>query len=354
MNVFFTPYYERNPYQKQLAENLTSLGVEVKGVDFSDSFVFSTLFDRKIDVLHVHWLSIFYIRKNRLISLLALFKLFSKLLLIKVQRKRIVWTVHNLVDHENPYPLLDKICNRFMSRIADAVIVHCYLAKAEVIKAFHLPESTQKFFVIPHGNYINSYTNEKSKFDARRILGISEGYLVILFFGKIRAYKGVQELIEAFNLIDSKKVILLIAGKPESEELREYIARRATESENIIFVPSFIPDDEVEIYMNACDVVAFPYREILTSGAVILAMSFGKPCIAPRRGCIGEVLDDQGSFIYDLDSKRNNLVNAIKNAIDQENMLFEMGKHNFQLAQQMQWLGIAKKTLEVYQRPLNS
>jgi len=55
--------------------------------------------------------------------------------------------------------------------------------------------------------------------------------------------------------------------------------------------------------MNACDVVVFPYQEILTSGAVILAMSFGRACVAPRLGCIQDVLDDKGAFIYEPSNK---------------------------------------------------
>ncbi|WP_242482112.1 glycosyltransferase, partial [Trichormus variabilis] len=73
--------------------------------------------------------------------------------------------------------------------------------------------------------------------------------------------------------------------------MTDMLLQKIDNEPNIKFIPGFVPSEKLQIYLNACDVVVFPYRDILTSGAVMLAMSFGRACIAPRKGCIAEVLD---------------------------------------------------------------
>ena len=63
----------------------------------------------------------------------------------------------------------------------------------------------------------------------------------------------------------------------------------------------FVPDEELQVYLRAADVVACPFLEIFTSGSVLLAMSFERAVIAPRRGCVTETLDEAGGILYDAD-----------------------------------------------------
>lgn len=165
--------------------------------------------------------------------------------------------------------------------------------------------------------------------------------------GKVRPYKGVFELIESFTDLNIPETQLIIAGKPVDEAMKNSIKKQISGAKNIEFIPDFIPDEQIQIYMNACDAVIFPYRDILTSGAIILAMSFAKACIAPRKGCIGELLDDMGSFLYDGENQEG-LGEAIKKAVTQKHELLQMGAHNLQLAQKLAWSGIAEQTFRVY------
>ena len=91
------------------------------------------------------------------------------------------------------------------------------------------------------------------------------------------------------------------------------------------------------------------YRDFLTSGAVILAMSFGKPIIVPAIGCMLDILDNKGSIMYDPLEKKG-LLKAMKKALSAN--LEKMGKHNFELANQFRWDDIAKRTYKVYQECL--
>jgi beta-1,4-mannosyltransferase len=79
-----------------------------------------------------------------------------------------------------------------------------------------------------------------------------------------------------------------------------------------------------------------------------MAMGFGKACIASRLGCMNEILDEQGAFLYARDDKLG-LLNALKTCLEQADRLEIMGKHNRQLAESMDWQRIARLTLNVYQ-----
>jgi glycosyltransferase involved in cell wall biosynthesis len=347
LRVFFTPQFARNPYQRQLADNLQPWGCEVEGTDFSNADLYHLISKHKPDILHIHWPSFFFIKDNGFKSFLALILFVLKLVTLKLFAIKIVWTVHNLKDHENPYPKLDKMCNLIVAKLADGIIAHCEVAKDAVIENLGLRNGKDKVFVIPHGHYLDCYENKIDRLQARHRLKVDNDKLVILFLGKVRPYKGVFELIESFTDLNIPETQLIIAGKPVDEAMKNSIKKQISGAKNIEFIPDFIPDEQIQIYMNACDAVIFPYRDILTSGAIILAMSFAKACIAPRKGCIGELLDDMGSFLYDGENQEG-LGEAIKKAVTQKHELLQMGEHNLQLAQKLAWSGIAEQTFRVY------
>ena len=206
---------------------------------------------------------------------------------------------------------------------------------------------------MPHGNYIDCYKNEVGRVESRQTLDILKAKTAILFFGLIRPYKGVLELVDIFNQSSIEDAELIIVGKVWSDSIgqEDILRQKASKANNIKFIPGFVPDEEIQLYMNACDVVAFPYRDILTSGAVLLAMSFGKACIAPRIGCISEVLDDEGAFLYDPEDEEG-LSHAVKASIERKSMLISMGEHNRKLAEQYDWNSIADMTYEAYKHSL--
>ncbi len=151
----------------------------------------------------------------------------------------------------------------------------------------------------------------------------------------------------AFAALNHKEVELVIAGKTRDDGSSELIRRRCAGHPRIMYQPGFVADDDIQTYMNACDAVVLPYRDILTSGAVILAMSFGRACIAPRMGCIAETLDEKGAFIYEPEDS-DGLLNAMKRAIERKADLSAMGEHNRRLAAPWGWDRIAGMTLDVY------
>jgi glycosyltransferase involved in cell wall biosynthesis len=182
-------------------------------------------------------------------------------------------------------------------------------------------------------------------------LGLTSEDLSFLFIGNIRPYKGVLELIEAFQKFSPTGARLVIAGRPVNQETGTELERRIAEDERIQLHLRFIADEEMQVFLNACDVVVFPYRKILTSGAVILAMSFGRACIAPAMGCITEVLDERGAILYDAD-RPDGLREALSRAVVNRDRLKEMGAHNLARAAAWSRDRVAGQTAGVYRDAL--
>lgn len=356
IRLIFLPYSanNNNPYQDQLSNHLEEIGIKVEGSKSNDFFSLLAFNRSQPQILHLHWLHSFFTKTTFIKSLLSSIVFLCQLIILRLLGIRIVWTVHNLKNHNNKYIRLDYICTKIVAKLSHAVIAHCEKAKEEIISTFSL-SNCDKVFVVPHGNYVNCYENKVSREQARHTLGISESTTVVLFFGLIRLYKGVLELIGTFNQLSVKEAKLIIVGKVWNDNLGqgELLKQKALENGHIDFIPGFVPDEKIQLYMNACDVVVFPYRDILTSGAVLLAMSFGKACIAPNIGCIGEVLDSGGAFLYNPESEEG-LSRAIKESIEHRSKLISMGEYNRGLAEQYDWGTIARMTHDAYKYSLAS
>jgi beta-1,4-mannosyltransferase len=368
VTVYFAPQFlSINPYQKQLAEALVGLNLQVEGIEGRQVFLPAAVKVWSSSIVHLHWLHNYFrapefnkfpvLRFLRLpAATFTLIRFILGLIILKFAGIKIVWTAHNLASHETLFPKLDYLCRFVVAHISDSIIAHCGAAKNEIIVSFKIKD-IDKIHVINHGHYINYYENLISKDDARKSLGLNDDSLVFLFLGLIRPYKGVLELIEAFMTLDNPDKQLIIAGKVTSQGVNktfaEQVQLKSKASSQITYAPEFVSDSRIQIYMNACDVVVFPYRDVLTSGAVILAMSFGKPCIAPRKGCIGEALDNNGAFLYDP-TQDYGLAHAMDQAVTNKAALPDMGDHNKQATKAWDWDVIAQQTSLLYLQCLDS
>ncbi|MEL7354082.1 MAG: glycosyltransferase [Cyanobacteria bacterium J06560_5] len=350
LKIVFAPWYSgQNPYQKRLSDQLKALSITVEGTRCSTATLLKTVEAQQADILHLHWLQHFFLRENsRLRALLKLVLFLTQLAVLRLKGIKIVWTVHNLVNHQERHIILDKIGTFAVSRLAHRLIVHSQTAETEIREALGVKKPID---VTPHASYIDVYENTLSPASAREILQISESTLVFLFLGYIHPYKGTIALAEAFKQLQPSNCSLLIVGKPKDSRLDSQLHQIAQHQKNIIYTPGFVPDEKIQLYMNAADIVALPYREFLTSGAVSLAMSFGKACLAPNIGSIGELLNDKGAFLYDP-SEEEGLTQAITAASKAHEQLKAMGEHNLQTARTKTWQAMAEKTFSIYQEAI--
>jgi beta-1,4-mannosyltransferase len=349
MKVLFLPdWSQNNPYQRELAAALERQGVTVRisnGIGRLPVLGAIRTHGRP-HVLHLHWTHTFLLGKDWLISIFQSICFLVELLIVKFCGIKVIWTVHNLLEHERRNRQVEIFFNRILVRLYDQLIVHCSFAREAVIQGYHLPNRVKgKIFVIPHGNYINSYPNHVTREKARTGLGLGDGDIVFLYFGMIRPYKGVRRMADAFRKLQNPRVRLLIVGEPASEQIRRELRRFCESDSRIRAFLQFVPAKDIQIYMNASDVVVLPYQDILTSGNALLAMSFRKPVIVPRLGCIPEVLDRKGGFIYNHNEEEG-LVRAIREASFAN--LAAMGNYSYRRAKRFHWDQIAQKTCELY------
>jgi len=109
----------------------------------------------------------------------------------------------------------------------------------------------------------------------------------------------------------------------------------------------FVADEDLQLYLRAADVVACPFLEIFTSGSVLLAMSFERAVIAPRRGCVVETVDESGAILYDADDPQG-LGEALRVAMSAD--LAALGRHNGERVERFDWRRVAEATRTVYER----
>ncbi|MBW2467222.1 MAG: glycosyltransferase, partial [Deltaproteobacteria bacterium] len=171
MNALFFPYLPRNPYQPNLAKALEEKGVSVTGVkDISlRSFLASV---KGQDILHLHWTHPYLLAAKVFPTIRKSFCFFLVLVFQKVKGKKLIWTIHNLGEHEKRHPLFELYCHKFLAWLADGIIVHSQYARKKVIDVYRLGHQTDKIAVIPHGHYIDNYPNQITPTQARDKLGI--------------------------------------------------------------------------------------------------------------------------------------------------------------------------------------
>lgn len=131
------------------------------------------------------------------------------------------------------------------------------------------------------------------KDEAKKFLKLSDKN-ILLFFGFIRDYKGLDVLIEAFSILRKNvDVKLIVAGEfYEPEEKYIKLIEKHKLEDVIILKKDFIPTSEVKFYFSASDAVVLPYKSATQSGIVQVAVNFCKPVIATNVGGIGEVIED--------------------------------------------------------------
>ena len=136
------------------------------------------------------------------------------------------------------------------------------------------------------------YGDPPERPEARRRLGIDEGK-VVLFFGLVRAYKGLDVLIDAMAKVVRRidDVRLLVVGEfyEGEKERREQIARLGLEDRTTL-VPEYVPDEKVATYFGAADCVVLPYRRATQSGITQVAVGMGVPMIATAVGGLPEAV----------------------------------------------------------------
>jgi glycosyltransferase involved in cell wall biosynthesis len=211
------------------------------------------------------------------------------ILLIKIfSRTRIVFICHNVAEHEAHF--LRTAAARLVLSQAHGLIVHSEQEK-EVLKAL---TGKSRITVTVHPTYDVFATTVMSKTSARESLGLSDEK-TLLFFGFIRSYKGLADLIRALPLILARlKVRLLIVGEFWEDKKRYLrLIDELDVQEQVTVVDRYVRNEEMPAYFCASDLVVLPYTSVTGSGILQLAFAFGRPVVATAVGDFLRAIEDK-------------------------------------------------------------
>lgn len=272
---------------------------------------------------------------------------------LRLSGVKIIFTSHNILPHE--YKKIDYFFRYILLKSSVAIIVHSNYIKKELMKTFHV--CSEKIFIIPHGDLL--FEPRISQNEARKELNLRTYDKVLLFFGLIREYKGLDVLIAAFRLAikQEKKLKLLIAGNPFNEQLNkryQMLIQKQNLNDRISYRPEFIPREEVSSYFTAADIVVLPYKKIAHSGVIQMAYSFGKPVIATKVGDFPDmIVQNKNGFLVNK-NKPEELAEVILKAFRNPAVLIQIGKYNQRLGESLySWEIAAWKSNEVYKSLIN-
>ena len=351
LRAILLPSYTWNPYQRLLAAALRAQGVEAAVVSEwpeRSPLVGAWQAHGKPDVMHLHWIHDFLGGSKGRPSRRNVLWFDWQLRLLKARGARIVWTVHNLKGHEAGGDPREADAHRAIIERADAVILHCDHAREALIELYRPSVAAQaRMHVVPHGSYVRQYDVDADSAAARAALGLPVRGTVFGFVGSIRGYKGVGELVEAFTTSGQlgPDARLLICGKPLPARIGRELEELAAADPRIVLRLERIPEEDLSRVLRAADVVVLPFRDILTSGSAILALSHGRPVVVPALGCLPETLPAEATFFYDPDD-RDALAGALHRAAGAD--LAAMGARARAWADGLDWGPIAAETARLY------
>lgn len=297
------------------------------------------------DVIHLHWLTAYFaidVKWSLSFMLRFLISILDILILKFTTPVKLVWTVHNLYEHETRHKKLEILAKRVVARLSDKIIVLGESAVPLVETLYRADIS--KIVVSAHGHFNELFPpNRLNKLESRQKLNIPLDKTIYLFPGAAKDYKGINELIEVFSSWNNQNVLLLVAGKVTDSVLQKI----KSDTSSIVVHNRFIPDEELPLYFKAADWTIVPYRRILTSATILTAMGLGSAIISPNMGTLPDYLDENGAILYNPNQKDSLLLSLEKSLTLNAD---KMGNHNKSKALSFDWNNISQKTLEILQQ----
>jgi len=349
--IFLPDWRNGNPYQNLLADGVRSAGWIVDFANYPATVFPLLSLHRKhptVAVFHLHWINDYLGRilwsGSRLKFSIRLFQMAADVLLVRLRGIKVVWTVHNRLSHESEHPAREIMARRLLARLVSRLIFHSHEARAEIQRLLAI-NLIHRSDVIPHGHYIGMYpTNPRREHQLRERFALKAEETVVLFFGNLRRYKGVSQLLQAFETVKHPHLRLLIAGNPFDQSIADELTTAAERDRRLGLYLGFIPEADVGPLYAISQIAVVPFERTLTSGSAILALSQGKALILPEEARIIGLPDLRGTVFFN----RNNGLKAILNKLPDKSQLEDMGKINFEAAQELDWSKIGRKVVEIY------
>ena len=353
MKIYFFPDYTiTNPYQNLLYSGFESPDVTPGDIDTAIEDVQNST-DGQPVVFHLHWQNVITgpARNSHEHRIMAK-QFLSKIELFKSCGGYLIWTIHNKLPHDTKFLLAEREYHSALSDHADIVHLHDETSIEIVNQEYKV--RLEKIRIIPHGNYISSYPNEISRVEARKALKLPDSDMIFGFIGQLRPYKGLTEFIEAsVPLTRKSNVTGLIAGKPVWPFTEGKITNQCSPFSKIRVFEGFVADEDLQLYLNSSDIIVLPYRDILTSGSILLAASYGKPVVVPDIPAFRNIKLQKFVFTYDP-IKKNALSELMQElSVLNSSELAELSSAAFEYAKELDWAEISHKLVRELESLVN-
>lgn len=308
----------------------------LRGVSYPFNHVYTLekIRQQKPDVVHIQW------------SRLPVFDYYF-IRMIKSLGIPVVHTVHNIRSSFASERMVQQLGNVYA--LVDKLILHTESNRREFLTLYpYIPiEKTAvvQHIVFPYPYPIPSINLNELKASFK----FQPNDFVVLFFGIIRQYKGLDTLLTAFEHIvqHAPHVKLLIAGRPEDKRDLQDI-ERARRIQNVTIHDWFIPSEDLWKYFHIANITVFPYRAATQSGALIQAMQFGSPVVVTNVGGLPEAIDGNGWVVEKDDPIA--LQHALLDAIQDSSSLSQKGERSLKLMKKYNGsVAVAEKLTAIYQ-----
>jgi len=265
----------------------------------------------------------------------------------------VVLTVHDVKPHYERFVSRASFIKRSL-QIPHRLIVHYGDGKRQLID--HWGICADRIDVIPHG--IMRLQNPPNLIDARKNLNLPSDRQIILFFGGIRPNKGLDVLLKALEIVKARnqQILLIIAGGLLGRfnfESYSDIIKKADLSEYVQIFIQFIPEEEVDYFFAASDLVVLPYLKFeAQSGVLLRAYAHRKPVVASNVGAIGELVssDEVGLVVEPGDAEPlSEAIISILGSLDK----FQ-SRYSPELESKYSWEHIAELTMHSYKTAISS
>jgi glycosyltransferase involved in cell wall biosynthesis len=201
---------------------------------------------------------------------------------------------------------------------------------------------------VPHG--------DESVFLRGQPKPVDESGPVVLFFGTLMAYKGLDLLLEAFERVRARRPesSLVVAGTPSGDFDLEELRRTADRIGGISVHPGYVPIPQVASFFNEARVVVAPYRYANASGVVELARTFARPVVGTAVGDLPAVIEDGRTGLLVPPNDPAALATALLRLLDDPAEAQRLGSAGrARSAASASWATVAERIEEVYIRALN-
>lgn len=279
-----------------------------------------------VDVTHFQWLPIQAIDRHLL------------------PKGKKVLTAHDVIPREPRPGQLGALSKTYNA--VDAVVVHSEHGRGVLIDALEV--DADRVHVIPHGVFEHLVAVSGAKPLPPELAGVERP--VVLQFGLMRPYKGIDLMLEGFAAADPDAELWLVGAARMDTAPLKALARDLGIADRVRWIERFIGDDELGAYFERADLVTLPYRQIDQSGVLFTALAFGKPLLVTRVGGFGEIADDHAAALAVTPDDLGAIAAGLSELLGDPSARERLATAARSLAGgELGWRSIAERTLALYE-----